>query len=355
MKALSIERVDGKPGQVYYPLKQVDLPKPTVKPGEVLVRILAAALNHREVFIRQSLYPGINFETPLGADGVGIVVETASPDLDKAWKGKRVLLTPGRGWQDSEDGPEGKYTVVGGTVGVSHGTFQEYVALPAAEIEEAPAHLSVPEAAALPLAGLTAWRATFTKGRVAAGQNVLITGIGGGVALFALQFAVAAGATVFVTSGSEEKLTKAKELGAADGAIYKKEDWSKQLRGLLPKSRPYLDVVIDGAGADIVLQTYSLLKLGGAVVSYGMTVNPKVVFPMQAVLKNIELRGSTMGSRREFGAMVQFVAAKGVKPVVSMVVPGMDRADEAFEAMRRGTQFGKLVVLLDERGDSSKL
>ncbi|KAF3904749.1 Zeta-crystallin [Dactylellina cionopaga] len=197
MKALIIEKIDGKPGQVYYP-----------------------------------------FETPLGADGVGEVVETSSPDLEQKWKGKKVILTPGRGWNDSEDGPEGRYVIVGGTVGVSHGTFQEYVALPASELEEAPTHLSIPEAAAVPLAGLTAYRATFTKGKLRAGHNILITGIGGGVALFALQFAVATGATVFVTSGSEEKIAKAKELGAAAGVNYKQADWSKQLKGLLPKERP---------------------------------------------------------------------------------------------------------------------
>ncbi|KAF3084697.1 hypothetical protein TWF102_011855 [Orbilia oligospora] len=356
MKALVIEKTDGKPGQVYYPLKQVDLPKPSIRPGEVLVKILAAALNHREVFIRQHLYPGINFETPLGADGVGIVVETSSPDLEHQWKGKKVILTPGRGWESNEDGPEGKYAIVGGTVGVSHGTLQEYVALPASELEEAPGHLSIPEAAAIPLAGLTAWRATFTKGKLRAGDNVLITGIGGGVALFALQFAVAAGATVFVTSGSEEKIARAKELGAADGVNYKKEDWSKQLKGLLPKNRPYLDTVIDGAGGDIVLQTYGLLKLGGVIVSYGMTTNPKVVFPMQAVLKNIEIRGSTMGSRKEFKEMVSFVNKHGIEPVVSTTVKGLSRADEVFEIMKKGTQFGKLVVELgDDAGEAARL
>ncbi|KAF3908279.1 Zeta-crystallin [Arthrobotrys entomopaga] len=238
MKALLVEKIDGKPGQVYYPLKQVDLPKPSIRPGEVLVKILAAALNHREVFIRQHLYPGISFETPLGADGVGLVVDTSSPELEKKWKGKRVVLTPGRGWQDSEEGPEGQYFIVGGTVGVSHGTLQEYVAISAAELEEAPSHLSIPEAAATPLAGLTAYRATFTKAKLKAGQNVLISGIGGGVALFALQFAVATGATVFVTSGSEEKIAKAKELGAVHGVNYKQQDWSKQLKALLPKDRP---------------------------------------------------------------------------------------------------------------------
>ena len=118
------------------------------------------------------------------------------------------------------------------------GTLQEFASVPVTELEIAPTHLSVPEAAGLPLGGLTAWRATMTKAKVSKGHNVLVTGIGGGVALFALQFAVAAGANVYVSSGSQDKIDKAKKLGAVDGVNYKEKDWSKKLRSLLPKSRP---------------------------------------------------------------------------------------------------------------------
>ena len=177
------------------------------------------------------------------------------------------------------------------------GTLQEYIAYPAADIEEAPLHLTNEEAAALPLCGLTAYRATVTKGHVTDGQNVLVTGIGGGVALNALQFATARGATVFVTSSSEEKLRKAQELGASAGVNYKDPDWEKKLAKLLPKTRPYLDVVIDGAGGDIVNRTSGLLKTGGLIVSYGMTLGPQVPFTIKAVLKNIEVRVSWLNSK----------------------------------------------------------
>ena len=218
------------------------------------------------------------------------------------------------------------------------GTLQEYIAYPADDLELAPLHLNNAEAAALPLCGLTAYRATFTKGGVAPGQNVLVTGIGGGVALHSMQFAAARGATVFVTSSSPEKLRKAKELGASAGVNYKDSDWERQLAKLLPKNRPYLDAVIDGAGGDIVNRTSGLLKHGGIIVSYGLTLGPQAPFSIKALLKNIEvcseqplhditassltryrislnlsqnngdqlsqMRGSTMGSRKEFAEMV---------------------------------------------------
>lgn len=200
------------------------------------------------------------------------------------------------------------------------GTLQEYATFAASEVEECPVHLSTPEAAALPLCGTTAYRAVFNKGQIKAGQNVLITGIGGGVALAALQFAAAAGATVFVTSSSPEKIRLAKELGASAGVSYKAPKWEQDLAKMLPRSRPYLDLVVDGAGGDIVTRTVGLLKKGGVIVSYGMTLGPLVPFTMTAVLKNIEvcalvvfslftnglkLRGSTMGSRKEFHDMVR--------------------------------------------------
>jgi NADPH:quinone reductase-like Zn-dependent oxidoreductase len=132
----------------------------------------------------------------------------------------------------------------------------------ASELEEAPKHLTNAEAAAFPLTGLTAWRATVTKsGNCKPGRNILITGIGGGVALMALLFASAAGANVFVTSGSQEKLDKAKKLGAAGGAIYKEEGWEKKLLEQLPKDRKFLDAVIDGAGGDIVEKAFKIMKV----------------------------------------------------------------------------------------------
>lgn len=196
------------------------------------------------------------------------------------------------------------------------------------------------------------------SGAAKEGGNVLITGIGGGVALMALQFAVAKGCNVWVTSGEEGKIEKAVKMGAKGGVSYKEKDWERRLGGLLPKERPVLDAVIDGAGGDVMGKTVKLLKSGGVVVCYGMTLGPKMEWNVQAMLKNVELRGSTMGSKREFGEMVQFVREKGIRPVVSKVVRGLDNLEGIeglFEDMKGGKQFGKLVILIDREGESPKL
>ncbi|KAI1322254.1 hypothetical protein F5Y16DRAFT_49417 [Xylariaceae sp. FL0255] len=349
-RSLTLRKIDGKPGEVYYPLQLNHNTKPGPGPGEVLIRIRAAALNHRDLFQRQHLYPGLSFESPILADGVG-TVESAGSDVPSSLVGKRVILTPSRNWASAPEGPEDSriFTTVGGSVAPgADGTAQDYVVVPAAEVEEAPAHLSDAEAAALPLVGLTAWRAVFTKsGNAEAGRNILITGIGGGVALQALQFAVAKDCNVYVTSGSSEKLERAKGMGAKGGVLYKSKDWDKELLKQLPSSRPYLDAVIDGAGGDIMKRAVKLLKAGGVVSSYGMTVSPKMDWIMTAVLKNVELRGSTMGSREEFREMVKFVGEKKVRPVVSRVVRGLDNLEgieELFDEIKEGKQFGKLVL-----------
>lgn len=362
-KAITIKSIEGSgspgiPGAVYYPLNLVAIPTPEVKDGEVLVRVRAAALNHRDLFIRQHLYPAISFTTPLLSDGCGIIVPSR-PGPHPSGHERRVIFNPGSGWASDPDGPEKNqiYKIFGGTKSNPIGTLQEYIVIPASELEIAPPHLTDVEAAALPLAGLTAWRAFRTKSNNAeAGRNVVITGIGGGVALMVLQFAVATKCNVFVTSSSEEKIARAKELGARGGVNYKEADWDQKLASLLPSSRPYIDAIIDGAGGDIVLRTYKLLKPGGVVVSYGMTTSPKLLFPMQAVLKNIEVRGSTMGSRSEFGKMVEFVTEQRIRPVVERVVEGemeelLEGLDGLFDDMKEARQFGKLVVRI--KGEES--
>ncbi|EER29146.1 hypothetical protein D8B26_000428 [Coccidioides posadasii str. Silveira] len=368
MHAITVSSTDGqpgKPGKVYYPLALRDIPKPTPQGTELLIKITAAALNHRDLFIRQHLYPGVSFDTPLLADGVGVVV-AAGPQVrePQSWIEKRVILNPGTGWKDSEDGPESPtgYAIMGGTKANPKGTLQEYVTLDVTEVELAPEHLSDVEAAALPLTGLTAWRALVTKAgdkNSKAGAAVLITGIGGGVALMALRFAVARGADVYVTSSSEEKLRQATELGARGGVNYKEDGWDKKLLGMLPKGKRNFDAIIDGAGGDIVEKSARLLKAGGVLSVYGMTIAPKMPFFMQAVLKNIDVKGSTMGSRKEFEDMVNFVKAHGIQPIVWRVVQGINNIkeiDSLFDDMKQGSQFGKLVIRIANDGVSdSKL
>lgn len=223
----------------------------------------ASALNHRDLFLRQHLYPAVSFDVPLLADGYGIVTSVGS-SASKSWIGKAVILTPGRGWKSDPVGPEsaGGYKILGGTSTIPLGTLQEVLVVEESEVEEAPAHLTPAQAAALPLTGLTGWRALVTKsGNALPGRNILVTGIGGGVALNVLQFAVAKGCNVFVTSGDGAKIEKAKELGAKGGVLYKSATWEKELKALLPKDRPFLDAVIDGAGGDIIKRSGRLLKV----------------------------------------------------------------------------------------------
>lgn len=357
--AIAIKQIEGKPGKVYYPLEKITLPEPKPKDNEAVITLTAAALNHRDLFIRQHLYPGTTFGVPLLADGVGVVTATGGSSSAKSWLNKRVVLNPGTGWKDSLDGPEHPkgYAILGGTKTNPAGTLADVVTLDAEELEECPSHLNDEEAAALPLTGLTAWRAFWVKsGNAVAGRNILVTGIGGGVALMVLLFAVAQGCNVYVTSGNQEKIDKAVKLGAKGGVIYKEEGWEKKLQALLPADRKYLDAIVDGAGGDIVNKGSRLLKAGGIISIYGMTVSPKMDFLMGAVLRNIEVRGSTMGSRKEFAEMVQFVREKKLKPVVSRSVHGLDieKINTLFDDMKNASQFGKLVVTLGD-GKASKL
>lgn len=262
--ALVIDKAEGKPGKVYHPLKNIEQPEPQPKDNEVVVKITAAALNHRDLFIRQGLYGAIGFGVPLLADGCGVVVKTGSSPEAKRWMDKRVVLNPGHGWKDDADGPESPtgYAILGGTKLNPLGTAVEYLSVDSAEIEEAPKHLTSAEAAALPLAGLTAWRATMTKSQNAKpGRNILVTGIGGGVAVMSLLYAVAAGANVYVSSGSQAKIDKAISLGAKGGVNYKEQGWEKKLLAMLPKDRKKLDAIIDGAGGDVAEKGAKLLRV----------------------------------------------------------------------------------------------
>ncbi|KAK0391271.1 hypothetical protein NLU13_0772 [Sarocladium strictum] len=359
-RALTLTKVDGKPGEVYYPLRIKDVPRPKPGTGQVLVQLSAAALNHRDLFQRQLLYRAVSFENPILADGYGTVVELGPEVKQSQLLNQPVILTPMRGWEEDPVGPEGVMAVTGGTTLTEVGTAQDFVVVNEEEVIAAPEHLTAAEGAALPLVGVTAWRALVTKAACTTpGKNLLITGIGGGVALQALQFAVAFGVNVYVTSGSQEKLDKAVAMGAKGGVIYRNDSWEKELKSILPKNRPFLDAVVDGAGGKIISKVTRLLREGGVIAQYGMTVSPKMDWVMPAVLANIELKGSTMGSRREFRDMVAFVSKHKIKPVVSRVVKGLDNLeaiDGLFEEMEMGKQFGKLVIEIDSRSSSpSKL
>ncbi|KAG5981020.1 putative secondary metabolism biosynthetic enzyme [Claviceps digitariae] len=350
-QALVVRENRPKPGRTpYYPLQLKAIPKPSPGQNELLVKIEAASLNHRDLFIRQNLYPNISFKAPLLSDASGTVVQEG-PGCTTNLLHKPVILSPCRGWAESPEGPEDwtKFRTIGGTEPHTHlGAAQHYVVVDEHEVEPRPEHLTPVQAAAIPVCGLTAWRALFVKSQNAMpGRNILITGIGGGVALQVFLFARELGCNIYVTSSSQEKIAKAEQLGAKAGVIYNHDDWPAQLKEKLPAERRFLDAVIDGAGGDIVIKTTPILKPGGIIANYGMDASPLTDWPMHAVFKNIELRGSTAGSRKEFSDMIAFIREKRIVPIISRTVRGLDcveAIDGLFEDMKVGKQFGKLVI-----------
>lgn len=313
----------------------LEVPKPEAGPGEAVVRLEAAALNHRDVWIQKGQYAGLKYPIVPGSDGAG-VVESAADAED--WVGRPVIINPSLAWGSSAAYQDpGTFRILGLP---DDGTLAEYVKVPVSNLVEKPAHLSFEEAAALPLAGVTAYRAIITRARLTAGEKVLITGVGGGVALFALQFAVAAGAEVLVTSGSVEKLDKAMVMGAMGGANYREKGWTERLKSLAGA----FDVIVDGAAGDGLNDLLDLAAPGGRVVLYGATRgNPAEVAARRIFWKQLNVLGSTMGSQEDFEAVVGFVRQHGLRPVVDRVF-ALEQGEAAFRWMDEGKQFGKIVV-----------
>lgn len=329
MKAIYLEAINS-------PFVLIEKEKPVAGPGEAVVQVKAAALNHRDVWIQYGRYFTKDYPAILGSDGAGIVTEVGE-GVDKSWIGKEVILDPSTDWGDNERAHGQNYKVLGMP---EDGAFAEYVKVRATNLHEKPEHLTFEEAAALPLAGVTAYRAMFTKCGLKAGEKVLVTGGGGGVALFAVQFAVAAGAEVWVTSGSDEKIEAAKKLGATGGINYKKENWGKELKTITGG----FDVSIDGAAGEGFVQLVKLANPGGRIGIYGGTtgmigqLNPAEIF-----WKQLAIHGSTMGTNQDFAEMVAFVRDKKVKPIVDSVFK-LEQTEEAMRYMEAGKQFGKIVV-----------
>lgn len=317
MKALVLNEV----GQA---LEYKDVPNPVEKDDWVVVKMTAGALNHRDVWITKGMYPGIRPNVILGSDGVGI------------YDDREVIINPNHNWGNNPRVQGKDYHILGLP---TNGTFAEKVLVHKSKIRPKPRHLSSEEAAALPLGGMTAYRALFTKCQLKKGERVLISGVGGGVALFAFQFAVAAGAEVWVTSGSEWKIDKAMKMGAAGGINYKSADWKafgKQTGGF--------DVIIDSAGGDGFSNLVKLANPGGRICFYGGTrgkisnLNPQIIF-----WKQLSIFGSTMGTDEEFMDMVDFVDEHGIVPVIDSVYQLKD-GNDAFMRMDKGLQFGKIVL-----------
>ncbi len=318
------------------PLRVRPVPDPAPHPGGAVVRLRAAALNHRDVWIQQGRYPGLKFPIIPGSDGAGVVA-AVDRDADRAWVGRAVVINPALDWGRDPRAQGPHFRILGLP---DHGTFAQAVAVPVASLADRPGHLSAEQAAALPLGGLTAWRALFTRGGLRAGETVLVTGAGGGVAVFALQFAVAAGARVFVTSSSVEKLAQARELGAAGGVNYREAGWPVTLQ----KAAGPFDLVVDGAQGEGLASLIELTRPGGRIVFYGATAgNPPGFDARKVFFRQISLLGSTMGSPADFAAMLEMVSARAIVPVIDAVMP-LAQAEAAMRRLEAAAQFGKIVL-----------
>lgn len=326
------------------PLNLEDRDDLVAAPGQVVVSLKAAALNRRDFWITQGMYPGVTTPVVLGSDGAGVVTSVGG-GVSEDWKGKEVILNPGMAW----DAPDGTRSARAQNAGFrilgmpDDGTFAEQVAIDVEYVHEKPAHLDWHQAAALPLAGLTAYRAVFVQGQLQSGQSVLVSGIGGGVATFALQFAVQAGADVVVTSSSAAKLARAKELGAVAGFDYQQPDWHK----VLAKEHGPRQLIIDSAGGEGYASLVELADFGGRIVNYGSTAGPPPALSMFSVFwKQLTIQGTTMGSPDDFAAMLKFVGAKKIVPAMDEVFP-LEQANDALDRMKNSEQFGKIVLAIE--------
>ncbi len=314
-----------------------ELPAPTPARGEVLIRLRAASLNRRDAWICRGQYAKIRLPSVLGSDGAGEVTALGE-GVDPAWLSRRVVIDAAQNWGPSPRVQGKDFTILGMP---TQGTLAEQIAVPVDRVEAIPNNLSFEEAACLPVAGLTAYRSVVTRGELRAGEHVLVTGVGGGVASLALQIAHALGARVSVTSGSDEKLERAKALGATAGVRYDEPQWEKVLveRAGSPPS-----LIIDGTGGDALSTLVNCVAPAGRIVVYGATLgSPKDLVMARIFFKQIDLRGATMGNHDEFRQLLQLFEQKALRPVIDRVVP-LEEAPRAIAAMERTHPMGKVVV-----------
>jgi zinc-binding alcohol dehydrogenase/oxidoreductase len=334
MKAIRLHELEGPEGLHY---EDVDDPEPGS--GQIVVKLHNAALNRRDVFASQGLYPGV---TPdilpgiPGSDGSGEVAAIGDgaegPD-----EGTEVVINPALYWGDNPRIPGKDYRILGLP---DDGTYAQYINVPGDHVFPKPSHLSHQEAAAIPLGALTAYRALFTRGQLQEGETVFVPGIGGGVATFLVQMASAVGATVFVSSGEDEKIEQAKEFGAEGGVNYNSEDWSKELKEMSGS----IDLSVDSIGGDTFNALIQLAKPGGRIVVFGSTAGPAPnVMTIMIALKHLDVLGTAMGNADEFGAMLNFYEEHQLRPVINETF-SLEEAAAAQNYMEEGAGIGKIVL-----------
>ncbi|WP_289139322.1 zinc-binding dehydrogenase [uncultured Brevibacillus sp.] len=297
--------------------------------GKVKVKLKVAGLNHRDLFLMDGR-KGDMAPLIIGSDGAGTIAAIGE-GVSHLSVGTEVILNPSIGWERTDEIPAA-LEILGGP---SDGTFAEYVIVPADNVFNKPAYLTWEEAGVLPLSALTAYRALFTRGNLKQGQHVLIPGIGGGVATFAMLMALAVGATVSVTSRSEAKRQAALSYGA-HRALESHGDWVTSL------GANNVDLILDSIGPATFPQYFDVIKPNGRIVTFGASSGDRIELPIRAIFfPQIQIIGTSMGSREEFSEMLSFMERHSLHPVIDHVYPLQDSV-QAFQRMKRGEQLGNI-------------
>lgn len=318
-------------------LEPAERPEPVPGPGEVLVRIRAVSLNFRDLgTLRDPAGRGIALPRIPCSDGAGEVVATG-PGAGLFRPSDRVATSFFADWEDGACSPRAMASALGGA---RDGALAEFVALPERGLVPVPAHLTDVEAATLPCAGLTAWRALTDVGGLVPGQTVLLLGTGG-VSVFALQFAAMMGARAIITSSSDEKLARARTLGAWGTVNYRAvPDWERAVRDLTGGEG--VDLVLETGGAGTLPRSIAAVRVAGTIVLVGVLTGG-MIDPTPVMRKSVRLQGLYVGPRRAFLDMNRAVAAAGLRPVVDRVFPFAE-APAAFAALAAAGHFGKIAI-----------
>lgn len=302
--------------------------------GEVKIRLKAAGLNHRDLFLMAAR---TKQDAPLilGSDGAGII-EAVGEEVTNLTIGAEVIINPCLNWAKADKVPVAP-SILGGP---TEGTFAESVIIPQQNALNKPPYLSWKEAGVLPLSALTAYRALFTKGNLKKGEHVLIPGIGGGVATFATLMAAAIGARVSVTSRSESKRQTALKLPIAQ-VIDSNSNWKEYL-----KNDP-VDLILDSIGPATFSQYFDVIKPNGKIIMFGASSGNEITIPVRAIFyPQINIAGTSMGSGEEFAAMLQFMEQHSLHPIIDTAYP-LNETALAFQRMEKSEQFGKIAILID--------
>ena len=312
-------------------LQPDEFPNPAARPGWVTVALRASALNWHDVLVRQGRY-----DSPLphiiGADGAGVRTDTGEP----------VVVLPSLNWGGRDEAPGSGWEILGD---YTPGTYAELVSVPADCVAAKPPGLNWAEAAALPLVGVTTYRALFARGRLHEGESMLVVGAGGGIATMAIALAVAVGASITVTSSSVETIERAVSAGARGGVLHNDTDWPDHARAVSPNNAGF-DLVLDPVGR--WSESVRALRPGGRLVVLGANAAQTANMDVRSFyFGQFDLLGTTMGSSRDFACLLDMIDRCSVRPpVIDREFP-LDRAAEAHEHLEHGRTFGKCVLTHD--------